>query len=761
MLARSPGAARGSVVLKHWLQILGVILVASSRLAMAEGQPRAQDDSAEQLPEIPPAYETTITTDEVPKTEVPHHRGHSEVTRSQLQQRLPRSTPDALRYEPGVFVQQTGHGQGSAFIRGLTGQQTLLLFDGIRLNNSTFRQGPNQYLFSLDSQTVHSLQILRGGASTRYGSDALGGVILAKPIEPILRPAAVDDPVTVEPHWRARAATADEELGGRAQLHLTGGDAFAFLGGVGGRTVSSLMSSGAITGVAGGEALVPRFAEDGRTQLGTGFEELTADGRMLYQPSPNHAFKLAAYLYRQYDAPRTDKCPAANAPEDDCLSYDEQFRTLVYGVWEGTPNTAGLAGFRATLSWQQQHERRTDSRPSSLVEEVGRDTVNTLGVTWVGETRAWPVTPWLKLKLEYGGDTYHDRVQSAAWSTFSNIDVTHEASRGQYLDGSSYTYGGIFTTGTARLFDDLRLRAGGRLSWVVAAAPADLSSGSLAIDRFWLPLSSHGGVEWRAVEWLHLLANADYSFRAPNLDDLTARQQTGPGFQYENPTLRPETATTFEIGARTVGSVQAELWGFVTLLDGAVIKNPLPASDCQTEIFPCGSARSHFRLVNAEEPSLIAGTEAAILIALPGGLSGRATVAWTWGEGPNTGDPDSVPTVPSSERVPLSRIPPLNGTLELLWSHVTGASAGASLRWAATQDRLALADVSDARIPPGGTPGFAVLDLRMGYRIEEKLLLSLVMENVFDTPYRYHGSSVNGPGRGMVILLDVGPVWRP
>ncbi len=45
--------------------------------------------------------------------------------------------------------------------------------------------------------------------------------------------------------------------------------------------------------------------------------------------------------------------------------------------------------------------------------------------------------------------------------------------------------------------------------------------------------------------------------------------------------------------------------------------------------------------------------------------------------------------------------------------------------------------------------------------LTEKLLLSAVMEDVLDTPYRYHGSSVNGPGRGMVILLDVGPLWLP
>jgi len=64
----------------------------------------------------------------------------STVTHRDLERRLRRSAPDALRYEPGVFVQQTAHAQGSAYLRGLTGQQTVLLFDGIRLNNATYQQ---------------------------------------------------------------------------------------------------------------------------------------------------------------------------------------------------------------------------------------------------------------------------------------------------------------------------------------------------------------------------------------------------------------------------------------------------------------------------------------------------------------------------------------------------------------------------------------------------------------------------------------------
>jgi hemoglobin/transferrin/lactoferrin receptor protein len=62
-----------------------------------------------------------------------------------LSDQSPRTLPDALQYVPGVFVQKTTHGHGSPFIRGFTGRQNLLMVDGVRLNNSTFRGGPVQF----------------------------------------------------------------------------------------------------------------------------------------------------------------------------------------------------------------------------------------------------------------------------------------------------------------------------------------------------------------------------------------------------------------------------------------------------------------------------------------------------------------------------------------------------------------------------------------------------------------------------------------
>ena len=706
-------------------------------------------------------YETTVVSDRPPIPSLPEHRAGSKTTREDMERRLPRSAPDALRYEPGVFVQQTAHSQGSAFIRGMTGQQTLLMFDGIRLNNSTYRQGPNQYFFTLDSQTIESIQVVRGGASTRFGSDALGGVILALPMEAELREPGDDRQATWDPHVIFRGATADKELGGRAQTNVTLGDSFAFFGGAGARRVDLLESGGIVYSPETGEPpQVPRFEDDNRTQLGTGFNELTADGRFVFQVAPRHQLKLAAYTYRQFDAPRTDQCPAAFAPYDECFKYDNQFRTLVYGAWEGEPHIAFLRSGRLTLSWQNQFERRTGSRPSSQVENIGRDSVNTFGGTFAAKTEKAQPTDWLGLQLSYGVDTYHDIIDSAAWVTFTDIQFTEKRHRGQYIDGATYTSGGVYAEGVTDFSRYLFLRAGGRVSWVHADVPSVEGEASDSMVKDWFPLVENAGVEGRPTEWLHLLVNVDRSYRAPNLDDLTSRQQTGPGFQFENPNLKPERAVTYEAGARIKGPLEVEFWAFRTFLYGALVKSPREVSECPPDTLQCESSWSRFQLVNANARSEIRGLEAAMRGSLPGGLETRFTLAYTWGEGPNMGDPPSDPSIPFEKHVPLSRIPPLNGTAEVIWRHGSGFSAGATLRWAATQDRLALADISDERIPAGGTPGFAVMDARVNYRLQDLFLVSLAFENIFDAAYRYHGSAVNGPGRGLALLLDLGPLWR-
>ena len=68
----------------------------------------------------------------------------------QLRNREPKTSAEALREEPGIFIQKTSHGGGSAILRGLSSNRILILVDGIRLNNSTYRLGNHQYLTTVD-----------------------------------------------------------------------------------------------------------------------------------------------------------------------------------------------------------------------------------------------------------------------------------------------------------------------------------------------------------------------------------------------------------------------------------------------------------------------------------------------------------------------------------------------------------------------------------------------------------------------------------
>jgi vitamin B12 transporter len=74
-------------------------------------------------------------------------------------------------------VQAGGAGQqASLFLRGANSKHTLVLFDGIRINDAST---PNaQYDFGQDMLgALERIEVLRGPASAVYGSDAIGGVV--------------------------------------------------------------------------------------------------------------------------------------------------------------------------------------------------------------------------------------------------------------------------------------------------------------------------------------------------------------------------------------------------------------------------------------------------------------------------------------------------------------------------------------------------------------------------------------------------------
>jgi hemoglobin/transferrin/lactoferrin receptor protein len=128
----------------------------------------------------------------------------------------------------------------------------------------------------------------------------------------------------------------------------------------------------------------------------------------------------------------------------------------------------------------------------------------------------------------------------------------------------------------------------------------------------------------------------------------------------------------------------------------------------------------------------------------------------TWMEGRvdsflNVADPSSL------RRGALSRVQPLTGLVGVRFDDPTRTFwAETTVQMAAKADHLSPGDQGDTqRIPPGGTPGWAVWSVRGGVRITTDFSITAAVENLTDEDYRIHGSGQNQPGRNFILAGEL------
>lgn len=148
--------------------------VPAAMLVLAHGAAQAQTSAP-----TPPAEDEIVVT--ATRTPTPLERLASRVTvidRETIEDRGYVSLVDALKDVPGIIAVQNGTPGSltSVFSRGSNSKHTLALYDGIRLNDASTPNG--QYNFGQDLLgELQRVEVLRGAASSIYGSDAIGGVV--------------------------------------------------------------------------------------------------------------------------------------------------------------------------------------------------------------------------------------------------------------------------------------------------------------------------------------------------------------------------------------------------------------------------------------------------------------------------------------------------------------------------------------------------------------------------------------------------------
>ena len=629
-----------------------------------------------------------------------------------------RTLPEALALTPGVSVQKTTHAQGSPFIRGFTGRQNLFLIDGVRLNNSTFRSGPIQYLNTIDSFELERFELVKSQGSVLFGSDALGGTLNSLTASSNYQDY---DPGFFQ-HGKAtyRFDTNSQSHVGRLQQTIGQGGKWGLTLGTTQKDFGDVESD--FFGV----------------MEGTGYSEQDYDLKFEYSLADNLHLTYAAQYVDQDDISRWHST-SANPGGWQGLSAGtfaardlDQERFLTYFRVEHEPLVSWLDRYRATLSFQttqdSQFQDRRNPDPALSTEQLRFENIdtNTYGFSLEAES-SWNNTTFL-----YGADYYEDHVDSQG-SRVNTLTGAIDNNRAPIADDSIYRSLGVFAQAQTNWTEHFQSTAGLRYTY------AETDIGSLDAEDSWQALVFNLRALYQFNDTWSVFGGYSQGFRAPNLNDLTGSVTSRSGLDSLGTLgLDPERSHTFEIGSRAQSDIfNFEASAFYTFVDDLIVRIE-------------NAAGTEERSLNAAE-SWITGLEAEANYYFAENWSLKGFLTWQYG---NATRPEILggPEV----EVPVSRLAPLRGSLAIRYeSPSKNWWAEARAIAAARADRLAPNDEGDTqRIPPGGTPGYLVFSANAGWQASDNLSFTLGLENITDKDYRIHGSGQNEAGFGAILTTN-------
>ncbi|MEM9056650.1 MAG: TonB-dependent receptor [Pseudomonadota bacterium] len=663
-------------------------------------------------------------------------------TADELNVRIGRLALDRLNYGPGVFVQRTAPNQASPFIRGLTGEQTLLMLDGIRLSHAFMRPGPNQYAALVPDSALSAVDVILGSSSTVNGSDGLSGALDFRLAQ------------------AGRGVEDGASFWGRTRVDTGNGSTLeAGVDGAAGGWAYSVEASGSFFDdrVGGQDFRDHVFGTVSGDEIpNTAYDAFSAGLRLSFSGFDDHLLEFNAGHKRQEDAPRPDGYFENTGRSDRIFRFfDPQTFTFVHLKDSWDLGGAVVDRLDTKLWWHQHAEEqfrssfRNQGTPDELVRRREFDnTIDALGIdvqatTLLGDDTQHELT-WGFTYIAESTDNAFREFRTPAGSTALADLAPHNpedwTNNTTVSDGSSYDSLGLFIQDDWRLSDSVSLLVGLRYSayeWSFGNVDGDTDDFTGNVRALWSVTDNH-----------RLFAGVSRGFRAPNLTNLDGVVERGSSGTPAsgNPDLDPEVSVSLEAGWKwRSGADSAQLTLFQTRIDD-LIQRDFSATPAIT--------------TNVEDADLY-GFESAWDLGLATIADRRVALVGSMSLLNATRDiPEPDGSVFEDN---ISRANRFYGNLGLeygLGRHWTGL---VQVRWHDTYDDVAThpsdSDANDVRLtvagnPDGSLPGYGVIDLVFGWQ-GERASVRLFAENLADKTYREPGSGVDGVGRNLGAIASV------
>ena len=649
------------------------------------------------------------------------------IDREELERNLARDVRDALRYEPGISVQNSParFGLGNINIRGLDGNRVQMLEDGIRLPDaykvgSFSNASRNPFAVSMLSK----IEVLRGPGSALYGSDALAGVISMSTIDP------------------SDVIAGDAKAGGFAHAGYDSAD-------------ESTHGDGAIAGRMGPvEVLVAAAAANGHEMANRGDVDVLGNARTVPNPQDTHGTSQLAKLvlptslgrwratYERYDhhvatdvlslnpqSPKTVSLTGDDRAQRERSSLDaslhgigfmDRLDVILYSQKSATQQDTDEVRANTTtqcLSANGNVSCRRQARFTFRQDEVGASAIakSALGA----RQQLVYGAEWSRVELEEMRDGRQTNLNTGAVTNVVGTDIfpTRDFPNSSVDRVGTFAQDEIAVGGGASVIPAVRYD---RVSMEPHPDSAYTASNpgrtpvSLTDDA-WSPKL---GVLVPLTSQLTLALQAAAGFRAPSYADVNIGLSNLPlGYTViPNPDLKPETSRGLEAGLRgRHASVDWSLTVYRTdYRDLIVSRAPLP---CPGDPRCVPGAPITFQSQNVTR-ARIEGVEARVEAQLAPDWIARGGASWSHGDDESKG-------------VPLNSVDPAKVVAGLGWEP-RGRGYGGELHatWAARKTRI---DTSAGKL--FATPSYTTFDLTAFAKLGRHATLQAGVFNLFDRKY--------------------------
>ena len=602
-------------------------------------------------------------------------------------------------------------------IRGFQDDQVVIRADGVRQNFNLAHRGR----FFADPAILKQVEILRGGASTLYGSGALGGVIFLETLD-------AQDLVKPGDSWGNEVKLAGNGQGG------------SFL-----RSIALATEQGSVDALAF-YAERPMYSDlrDGSDKpiLDSRINSWSSLFKVGWEPDDANRFEISTMGYSDSgDTPNTAQDKSESGKLVD-RNLNSQVTRLGWDYTSGTNQLVDLSLSAylndVSITERRYRDRRFDTTDfSTLGGEVTNISRFTMGV---------PVT------LAYGVELFRD-----------DQEATRNGQQRLQAPNAQRQFRAAFAQADFELRPGITLTPGLRYDSFDLNADSDRFA-----DRSESQISPRLALNWQPDDNSQLFLSASQSFRAPTLTELYAdgvhysvpamplgdpRNPRTPMFTGINefiptPNLKPERATQVEIGGRYRRNNIGESGDSLQLSANVYYASVNDFVDNRVQFIDESTFRFNPRTRKAEMNGTTKNYNVdAVLYGFEGEISYDAQ-RWftsanvTLPRGHQTRENGQLASIPQDRLVFIGGLRPTPGVEIGLRSTIAG-------------------EISKKDLPTDvdPTPSFVVFDLfanwQPGWEKLEGVSFSAGIDNLTNETYRIHGSGVNSAGRAVRAAANV------